>query len=159
MRHAVLRADPSLALYEVKTMDERLGDTSGGRRFDTMLLAAFAAIALALAAMGIYAVVAHSVAQRTREVGIRLALGATGDTVVSMIVREGLVVPAVGLLAGIIGSLALTSVIRSALYGVSATSPVVYTVVTLVLGGCAAAACWIPARRAATVDPIVALKS
>lgn len=159
VRRAVLAAEPSLALYEVKTMDEQLGVSSAGRRFDTTLLAGFALIALALAAMGIYAVVAHSVTQRTREVGIRLALGATGETVVAMMVREGLVVPAFGLLAGIIGSLALTRVIASSLYGVSATSPVVYVLLTMVLGACAAVACWVPARRAARVDPVVALKS
>ena len=159
IRAAVRRVEPTLALYEVRTMEEQLGYASAGRRFDTWLLAAFASIALLLAGMGIYAVVAHAVAQRTREVGIRIALGATARDVVGMVIREGMTIPAVGLVAGLAGSLALTRVIRSALYGVSATSPGAYVVLTTVLVGCCLAACYVPARRAARVDPLVALKS
>lgn len=159
MRQAVRRADPSLALYDVRTIEERLGDMSAGRRFDTLLLTGFAVIALLLAAMGIYAVVAHSVAQRTREVGIRIALGATGERVVAMVVREGMTVPVVGLAAGILGSLATTRLIRATLYGVSATNPLVYILLTVLLGACAAIACYLPARRAASVDPVEALKT
>ena len=159
IRAAVRRVEPTLALYEVRTMEEQLGYASAGRRFDTMLLAAFASIALLLAGMGIYAVVAHAVAQRTREVGIRIALGATARDVVAMVMREGMTVPAVGLVVGLAGSLALTRVLRSALYGVSATSPGVYMMLTMVLVGCCLGACYVPARRAARVDPLVALKS
>jgi putative ABC transport system permease protein len=159
IRQAVRRADPSLALYEVQTMQERLGDSSAGRRFDTMLLSGFALVALFLAAMGIYAVVAHSVTQRTREVGIRVALGATAQDVVSLVVREGMALPTVGLVVGIGSSLALARVLRSALYGVSATSAPVYVGVILLLGTFAALACYVPARRAAKVDPVVALKT
>jgi putative ABC transport system permease protein len=159
IRAAVRRVDPSLALYEVRTMEEQMHAATAGRRFDTALLAVFAVVALLLAAMGIYAVVAHGVAQRTREVGIRIALGATSEQVVSMVVGEGMMVPVVGLIIGTAGSLALTRAIRSALYGVSGTDPVVYGVLTLVLAGFALAACYVPARRAARVDPLVALKS
>jgi predicted permease len=159
IRAAVVRAAPGVAMREVRTMKEQLGYASAGRRFDTMLLAAFASVALLLAAMGIYAVVAHSVFQRTREVGIRIALGARPLDVVAMVIREGMLIPAAGLAAGVAGSLAMTTTMRSALYGVSATNPGVYLLLTLVLAGCGVAACYFPARRAARVDPLVALKS
>ncbi|HEY7236930.1 MAG TPA: ADOP family duplicated permease, partial [Gemmatimonadaceae bacterium] len=128
IRRAVQRADPALPLYEVRTMNEQLGDSTAGRRFDTMLLLAFAVVALLLAGMGIYAVVAHSVAQRTREVGIRVALGATGPDVVGLVVREGMTVPLIGLAVGVVLSLGLTRVLQASLYGVSATNPLVYAV-------------------------------
>jgi putative ABC transport system permease protein len=159
IRAAVARAAPGVALREVRTMEEQLAYASAGRRFDTMLLAAFASIALLLAAMGIYAVVAHGVAQRTREVGIRIALGARPLDLVAMVIRDGMTIPAIGLAAGLVGSLALTRVLRSALYGVSATNPGVYMMLTAVLAVCGVAACYVPARRAAKVDPLVALKS
>ena len=159
IRRAVRRADPLLALYEVRTMEERLGDASAGRRFDTLLLSGFAVVALFLAAMGIYAVVAHSVAQRTREVGIRVALGATAQDVVTLVVREGMTLPVFGLAVGIASSLAVAQLLRSALYGVSATSVSVYAAVTLLLGVVATLACYVPARRTARVDPVVALRA
>jgi putative ABC transport system permease protein len=159
IRRAVQRADPALPLYEVRTMNEQLGDSTAGRRFDTMLLLAFAVVALLLAGMGIYAVVAHSVAQRTREVGIRVALGATGPDVVGLVVREGMTVPLIGLAVGVVLSLGLTRVLQASLYGVSATNPLVYAVLVATLAVVGAAACYVPARRAARVDPVVALKS
>jgi len=159
IRAAVARAAPGVALREVRTMKEQLGYASAGRRFDTVLLATFASIALLLAAMGIYAVVAHAVVQRTREVGIRIALGARPRDVVRIVILEGMTIPAAGLVAGIIGSLSVTTMLRSALYGVSATSPGVYILLTAVLAACGIAACYFPARRAARVDPLVALRS
>ena len=159
IRAAVRRAEPNLALRDVRTMAEQLSYTSAGRRFDTMLLAAFASVALLLAGMGIHAVVAHTVAQRTREVGIRIALGASSRDVVAMVIREGMTIPAVGLAAGVAGSLAVTRAMRAALYGVNATNPGVYILLTAVLAGCGVAACYFPARRAARVDPVSALKT
>jgi putative ABC transport system permease protein len=159
IRRAVARADASLALYEVRTMEERLGDSLAARRFDTQLLAVFAVVALVLAGMGIYAVVANSVAQRTREVGIRVALGATPDAVIAMVVREGMRVPAIGLVVGVAGALATTRLLRAALYGVSATSLAPYVVLTALLALVAAIACYLPARRAGAVDPVTALKT
>jgi predicted permease len=159
MRQAVRRANPGLALYEVRTMDGVMGDASAGRRFDTILLSAFALVALVLAAMGIYAVVAHSVAQRTREVGIRVALGATARDVVSLVVREGMTAPLMGLGVGILTSVAFVRMLRSALYGVSGTNPLVYAVLGSTLACVGMVACYVPARRAARVDPLVALKT
>ena len=159
MRAAVQRVDRSLALYEVRTMEDHIGDASAGRRFDTALLSIFAAIALLLAVMGIYAVVAHAVAQRTREVGIRIALGASASDVVAMVVREGMYVPVIGLLAGWGGALLLTRALRAELYGVTATNPVVYIALMALLGFAAVIACYLPARRAAKVDPVIALRT
>jgi len=159
IRRAVQRADPGLALYEVRTMEDRLGDASAGRRFDTMLLSAFAAVALLLAGLGIYAVVAHSVAQRTREVGIRVALGATTRDVIALVVGEGMTIPAIGLALGVLASLAFTRVLQASLFGVSATNPFVYLVLIVVLTLVGVLACYVPARRAARVDPVVALKT
>jgi putative ABC transport system permease protein len=159
MRQAVRRANPGLALYEVRTMAGVMGDATAGRRFDTILLSAFALVAMVLAAMGIYAVVAHSVGQRTREVGIRVALGATARDVVALVVREGMIVPIVGLIIGVLASAAFARLLRSALYGVSSTNPFVYAVLGLMLACVGILACSVPARRAARVDPLVALKS
>jgi putative ABC transport system permease protein len=159
LRRAVRNADADLPLYDVRTMDQRIGDTWAKRRFDTLLLAAFALVAILLAAMGIYAVVAHSVAQRTREIGIRVALGATIPDVVALVIREGMTLPLAGLAVGIIASLTLTRALRSMLYGVSETSPVVFGVVTMLLGAVAFVACYLPARRVVRVDPLIALKT
>ena len=159
LRQAVRRADPRLALYEVRTMQGVMGDASAGRRFDTLLLSAFALVAMVLAAMGIYGVVTHSVAQRTREVGIRIALGATARDVVALVVGEGMVVPVIGLLVGTMTAAGCARVLRSLLYGVSSTNPVVYAVLAAVLASVAVVACYIPARRAARVDPLIALRA
>lgn len=136
-----------------------MGDASAGRRFDTLLLSAFALVAMVLAAMGIYGVVTHSVAQRTREVGIRIALGATARDVVALVVGEGMVVPVIGLLVGTMTAAGCARVLRSLLYGVSSTNPVVYAVLAAVLASVAVVACYIPARRAARVDPLIALRA
>ena len=159
LRRAVRNADPDLPLYDVQTMEHRMGESWAKRRFDTLLLAAFGAAAIVLAAMGIYAVVAHSVAQRTREIGIRVALGAALADVVALVVREGMSLPIVGLVAGVGVSLMLARTLRSMLYGVSETSPVVFAAVTLLLGAVALVACYLPARRVVHVDPLVALKT
>ena len=158
LRRAVRAADPELALYEVRTMEQRLGESWARRQLYTNLLGGFAAVAIILAAMGIYAVVAHSVAQRTREVGIRIALGASHPDVVALLVREGMALPLVGFAAGIGASLLLTRALASMLYGVTATEPIVFAAVTLLLAIVALAACYLPARRAISIDPLIALK-
>ena len=159
LRQAVRRANPGLALYEIRTMQGVMGDASAGRRFDTLLLSAFALVAMILAAMGIYTLVTHSVAQRTREVGIRVALGATPRDVVALVVREGMAVPTIGLLVGSLAAAGFARVLRSALYGVSGANPVAYAVLAAVLACVGVVACYVPARRAARVDPLVALKT
>jgi putative ABC transport system permease protein len=150
--------DPNQPLADVKPLDAYLGQSVAQRRFSMTLLGIFSGVALLLAAVGIYGVLAYSVAQRTREIGVRMALGARDSTVAGMVVREALGVVGVGLAIGVAGALALTRVLASLLYEVSPTDPLTFVGVALVLGAVALAASYLPARRAARVDPIVALR-
>jgi putative ABC transport system permease protein len=142
-----------------KALEDYLGQSVAQRRFSMTLLGVFSAVALVLAALGIYGVLAYSVAQRTREIGVRMALGARESTVATMVVRESLGVVGIGLAIGIVGALALTRVLASLLFDISPTDPLTFVAVTLGLGAVAVAASYLPARRASSVDPIVALRS
>jgi putative ABC transport system permease protein len=158
LRGVVHAIDPEQPLADVKPIDEYLSQSVAQRRFSMALLAGFAGIALVLAAVGIYGVLAYAVAQRTREIGVRMALGAREADVLRMVVREGLVVTGAGLAVGILGALALTRVLGSLLYDTSTTDPLTFVAVALALGAVAMFASWLPARRAARVDPVVALR-
>ena len=127
-------------------------------QFLSMLVGTFAGLALLLAAAGLYGVISYSVAQRTREIGIRLALGAEQTRVLQMVISEGAKMALAGMVLGLAGSLLATRLIASQLHGVGATDPVTFTGVTLLLGAVALAACWVPAWRAMRVDPLVALR-
>jgi ABC-type antimicrobial peptide transport system permease subunit len=127
-------------------------------RFYTSLLTLFAAVALALSATGIFGVLSYTVAQRSREISIRMALGAPAGRVVRMIVGHAMLLAALGVGAGLVASLVMARVLRSQLFGVTATDPLTIVAVVLVLGLSAAVASWLPARRAATVDPVNALR-
>jgi putative ABC transport system permease protein len=151
--------DPNQPFADAKPLDAYLSQSVAQRRFSMTLLGIFSGVALLLAALGIYGVLAYSVAQRTREIGVRMALGARYSTVASMVVREALGVVGVGLALGIGGALALTRVMTSLLYDISPTDPATFVGVTLALGAVAVLASYLPARRAARVDPIVALRS
>jgi putative ABC transport system permease protein len=155
---AVRGLDAELPLTEVKTLDQYRADTVALPRFNTALLLVFAAVGLILTAIGLYGVIAYSVAQRTNEIGIRMALGAQGRDVIRMIIAQGLRLTLFGVAAGLIGALALTRLIQTLLFDVSATDPLTFAAVTLLLGAVAGFACWLPARRAANVDPMVALR-
>ena len=155
-----LRAlDPELPAFEFKTMEQRLSDTLSRRRFSTFLLGVFSLVALVLAAIGIYGVVAYSVTQRTQEIGIRMALGAEPGKIMSMIVRHSLVLVVVGVVLGLVGAFALTRVMSSLLFRVSATDTLTFVAPPLILAAVALLASYFPARRAARVDPTVALRS
>ena len=155
----VLRAlDHTAIISTIATMEEQLDEQVSPRRFQTWLLSVFSLLALLLASVGIYGVMHYSVAQRTRELGIRVALGAEPANLLGMILREGLTMIVPGLIAGLLGARWLTGLLSGVLFGVNATDPVTYLIVTLVLIGVAIGAIAIPARRAATVDPLVALR-
>jgi putative ABC transport system permease protein len=159
MRRAVAAVDPNLPIDSVLTMEERIGIVQQRPRFSLILLSIFAGLALILAAVGIYGVTAHAVAARTREIGIRMALGADPQALSRWILREGLILIGVGVALGTAGSLGLTRLLQSQLYEVQATNVFTLTVTALVLSGVGATACYLPARRATRVDPLLALRS
>ena len=150
--------DPDLPVYGVSTMDERVEKSVGQPRFQTVLLAFFAAAALFLAAVGIYGVVAHMTVQRTKEIGIRIALGADARRVVTDVLADGLRPVAVGVVLGFAGAAALARFLSSVLYQVTPHDPVTFACAVFGLAAIAAAACFVPARRAALVDPLEALR-
>jgi putative ABC transport system permease protein len=160
MVRSVLRSlDPDLPVERITTMDVAMREALRGTRFNALLLGLFAATALALAAVGIYGVVAWNVTQRTREIGVRLALGAEGADVLRLVVAQSMRVVGLGLVLGLAGALATTRFLQSQLAGLSAFDPWTFAGVIAVLGTSALLACWLPARRAARVDPLIALRS
>ena len=151
--------DPDVPLADPRPLDSYLSQSVASQRFTMLLLGAFAAVAVVLAAIGISAVVANSVVRRTREIGVRMALGAGQRDVLGMVLRQGMLLVVIGIVAGLAGALALTRVLRSLLYGVSPTDVVTFAGVPLFLAGIALVAAYLPARRAAAVDPMVALRT
>ena len=149
---------PALPPPIIRTMDDLLSDTVAQPRLQTGLLTLFAALALLLAAIGLYGVLAYSVAQRRQEIGVRLALGAQRSNVLSLIIGQGMKLALVGLFVGIVGALAVTRVMQSLLYGITPTDPLTFTTVSLVLAAVALLACWLPAHRATRIDPMEALR-
>ncbi|MGH9830668.1 MAG: FtsX-like permease family protein, partial [Blastocatellia bacterium] len=143
---------------KVSTVEEGIGGAISEPRFDTILLATFSLIALVLSITGIYGVVSYSVGQRTQEIGIRFALGATRGRVLSLIVGRGLTFAAAGLFAGIVGSFFATRLIAGLLYGVPATDPIVYAGFSTLLGAVCIIACLVPAWKASKIDPSTALR-
>jgi putative ABC transport system permease protein len=139
-------------------MAQLLYYSSGTPRLAASLLVIFGAIALLLAAVGIYGVIAFSVARRTREIGVRIALGASGRDVLGMVVGQAVLLAAIGIAVGIAGALALTNVVQGMLFGVTATDPLIYGSVSVLLIAIAALAAYIPARRAARLSPSIALR-
>lgn len=150
--------DPEMPVYDVGSMDQRLYGSLARQRFSMFLLGVFALIALILAAIGVYGVMAYSVSQRTHEIGVRIALGARPDAILRLVIRQALILAALGIAIGLIGAFALTRVMSSLLFGVSATDLLTFVITSLLLGSIALMASYIPARRAAKVDPIAALQ-
>jgi putative ABC transport system permease protein len=150
--------DNTLPLAQIRTMDQLLDESLVQQRFRTWLVSGFAALALLLSAMGIYALISYSVSQRTREIGVRIALGAQRSNVLGMVLREGLQLLAFGLLLGLVGALSATRIMQSLLYSTSATDALSFVATSLTLIAVALLACYIPARRATKVDPVVALR-
>jgi putative ABC transport system permease protein len=150
--------DKLIPVTKVQTMREVMAASIAGQQFNMTLMGIFAGVALVLAAVGIYGVASYSVTQRTREIGIRMALGAQGSDVLRLILRQGAMLAAIGVAIGVVAAFALTRFMSSLLYGVSATDPLTFAVISLVLAGVALVACFVPARRATKVDPMVALR-
>ena len=158
IRSLMARVDPTQVLDEVMTLEQALAETIAPRRLNLFLLVSFAASALALALIGMYGLLTHWVTQRRQEIGVRLALGAQRREVVHMVVRRGMAIALAGIGAGVVGALALTRVMSSLLYDVAPRDPLTFTVVAAALATTALLACFVPAIRAARVDPAVALR-
>jgi predicted permease len=158
IRSVVADLDPSVPIFQLQTMSDVVSNSLVRPRFLSLLLGAFSAIAMSLAAIGIYGVMAYSVAQRTQEIGVRVALGATTRNVLSMVVGEGLRMTVFGLAVGLTGAFWLTRWMASLLFEVSATDPLTFAIVGIALTAVGLLACFVPARRAAKVDPMVALR-
>jgi putative ABC transport system permease protein len=158
VRSEVRALDPTATVTRVGTVEAEVGDSVANRRFQALLLSGLAALALVLAAVGIFGLMYQTVARRTHEIGVRMAVGANSGDVVAMVLRHGMLLTFAGIVPGILGALALSRVMRGLLFGVGPADPVSYLTAVLLLGGTALAACWLPARRATRVDPLVALR-
>jgi putative ABC transport system permease protein len=158
-RRTLQQIDPGVVVEEIKSMDQIRAESISAQRFAMILLAAFSIIALLLAMIGIYGVMAHSVVQRSREIGIRMAVGAQSEDVLRLILRRGFVLALVGIVFGLAGAWALSGTLRSLLFDVDSADPVTFAVVPLLLALVTLLACWLPARRATRIDPIIVLRA
>ena len=158
-RAAIKEIDADLPVFEITTMSNAVAESVAQPRFYAILLGSFAGIALVIAALGIYGVIAYTVSQRTRELGIRIALGAQRDRVLRLVIRQGLTLTLFGIVLGVIGAYALTRLITTLLYGVAPADPLTFAGVVAVFLAVAVLASYLPARRAAGVDPIIAMRA
>jgi putative ABC transport system permease protein len=158
VKREIAAVDATLAMSQVYSMEEIMGRSIASQRFNMLLVGLFAGLGLSLAGVGIYGVISYSVAQRTNEIGVRIALGARAGAVVRLVLKQGLALTSLGVAIGLSASFALTRLIKGLLFGVSAADPLTFVAIALLLIGVALMACWIPARRASKVDPMVALR-
>jgi putative ABC transport system permease protein len=158
MRSLVASMDKELPIRNVKTLDQYVDGSIAGPRFEATLLGLFAGLALLLTTIGLYGAISYAVAQRTREIGIRVALGAQRTSISRMVIRQAVVIVLSGLAVGLLASFAAVRLIRSSLYGITATDPVTFLVVPGLLLAVALLASYMPTRRAMRVDPVVALR-
>ena len=158
LREEVWAVDPDIPLSNITTMERLLSEALAQPRFNAVVLGFFGATALALAALGIYGVLSATVAQRTSEIGIRMALGARSGDVVRMVVRQGMRLTLAGLAIGLVAALVASPVLRSLLFGVNAADPWTFSFVAVFLGSVALFASYVPARRASRIEPLIALR-
>ena len=158
VRAEIAALNKDQAVFNVRTMEQIVSQSVGPRRFSMMLLAVFAVVALALASIGLYGMMSYAVAQRTREIGLRMTLGAQRGNVLRLVIGHGMKLALAGVALGLIAALALTRTMKTLLFGVSATDPLTFVAIALLLALVALLACWVPARRATKVDPLVALR-
>ena len=159
VRKEIRELDPNLPIYGVRTMSERVGDSIATRRFSVVLLTVFAGLALALATVGVYGVITYLVDQGTRELGIRMALGATPGGITNMVIRQGLLLGGIGVAVGIAGALLLTRFLSSLLFGIEPTDPLTFVAIGFLMMMVAIISSYIPARRAARIDPVISLRT
>jgi ABC-type antimicrobial peptide transport system permease subunit len=158
VRKQVSEADGQLAVAHERSLDQVVAEATARENFNMTLLSVFAGIALLLAAIGIYGMLSYSVEQRSQEIGIRMALGAQGADVLWMVVKQGMTLAGLGIGIGLAGAFGLTRLLRALLFGVKPNDPITFAAIGLVLALVALVACWVPARRATRVDPMVALR-
>jgi putative ABC transport system permease protein len=158
VRAAVKAADPELPTFAVRTLEEVVSDRTAQRRLSVILISVFGALALLLAAVGIYGVMSYAVAQQTQEIGIRMALGAEREHILGMVLRHGSLLAVAGIGIGLLAAFGLGRTITALLFQTSATDPPTFSVVPVLLMAVALVACYLPARRATRVDPMVALR-
>ena len=159
VREGVLSIDKVQPIYNVKTMDDLLDRSVAQRRFNMLLLGLFASMAIVLAIIGIYGVLSYSVSQRTHEIGVRMALGAKQGDIFKLVIGQGMMMALIGIAVGMGTAFAVTRIISSLLFGVSATDPLTFASIAVLLAAVAFMACYIPARRATKVSPMFALRS
>jgi putative ABC transport system permease protein len=159
VKTAVAQVDPDLPIGDVKTMEQIIEDSTGEPRFRSFLIASFAVLALMLAAVGVYGLISFTVTQRVPEIGVRLALGASPRQVFTQVIGQGLKLAVIGVAVGLLASVAATTLVSGLLFNTSATDPIVYGSLAVLLLAMAALACYVPARRAMRVDPMTALRS
>jgi putative ABC transport system permease protein len=158
VRREMAAIDPGVPSYDVKTLREALADSISSQRFQLFLLGSFALAAFVLALVGIYGVVTYSVAARTREIGVRVALGAQRSNVIGMVVQEGMALGLAGIVVGLAASCLLTRLMTSLLYGIKATDPRIFAAASATLALTVLFASWWPARKAASIEPVTALR-
>jgi putative ABC transport system permease protein len=158
IKAALKRIDADLPISAIHTMDELIDGSTGSRRFSMVLLGIFSSLAALLAAIGLYGVMSYTVTQRSKELGVRLALGAHSGDVLRLVLKQGMVLVGIGVTLGLLAALSLTRVLRTMLFNVSTTDPLTFASIALLLVGVTLIATWLPARRATRVDPVVVLR-
>jgi ABC-type antimicrobial peptide transport system permease subunit len=158
IRDRIRQVDPDVPASSIRTMEDRLSASLAQPRLQAVVLGTFAGLALLLAGVGIYGVMSYAARQRTREIGIRMAIGASSRAILTLLLGRGLLLVAAGLTAGLLGAAALTRALRTLLFGVSTSDPLVFGGVTAVLAAVAMVAAWVPARRATRLEPVAALR-